>query len=84
VIATDASAKQIGSAEAHPGVEYRCARAEDCGLADGSVDLVVAAQAAHWFDRPAFYGEARRVARPGRRSRSRPTRGRPGERTSIR
>jgi len=26
---------------------------------------VVAAQAAHWFDLPAFYGEARRVGKPG-------------------
>lgn len=65
VVATDASAEQIGSAEAHPSVEYRCARAEASGLPDGSVDLVVAAQAAHWFDRPAFYAEARRVARRG-------------------
>jgi SAM-dependent methyltransferase len=32
-------------------------------LPDGSADLVVAAQAAHWFDLPAFYAEARRVAR---------------------
>ena len=33
-------------------------------MPDGSADLVVAAQAAHWFDLPAFYAEARRVARP--------------------
>jgi SAM-dependent methyltransferase len=63
VIATDASAKQIESAERHPRVEYRVAPAEASGLPDGSADLVVAAQAAHWFDLPAFYAEARRAAR---------------------
>jgi SAM-dependent methyltransferase len=34
-------------------------------LARRSADLVAAAQAAHWFDLPAFYAEARRVGRPG-------------------
>lgn len=65
VIATDASAQQIGKAEAHPSVEYRVAPAERSGLPDASVDLVVAAQAAHWFDLPAFYAEARRIGKPG-------------------
>ncbi len=65
VIATDASAQQIDKAEAHPSVEYRVAPAERSGLPDASADLVVAAQAAHWFDLPAFYAEARRVGKPG-------------------
>jgi SAM-dependent methyltransferase len=65
VIATDASAKQIEAAEAQESVVYRVAKAEESGLSDASVDLVVAAQAAHWFDLPAFYAEARRVGRPG-------------------
>jgi SAM-dependent methyltransferase len=34
-------------------------------LGDESVDLVTVAQAAHWFDRPTFYAEVRRVLRPG-------------------
>jgi SAM-dependent methyltransferase len=34
-------------------------------LGDASVDLVTVAQAAHWFDRPKFYAEVRRVLRPG-------------------
>lgn len=65
VIATDASALQIEQAPRLAGVEFRCARAEQSGLPAGCADLVAAAQAAHWFDLPAFYAEARRVARPG-------------------
>ena len=65
VIATDASAAQIESRDAAPRVAYRVAPAGGSGLPEASVDLVAAAQAAHWFDLPAFYAEARRVARPG-------------------
>lgn len=65
VIATDASAAQIARARACAGVEYRVARAEVSALDADSVDLVVAAQAAHWFALDAFYAEARRVARVG-------------------
>jgi SAM-dependent methyltransferase len=64
VIATDASAEQVAHAMPHPHVEYRHAPAERSGICDDAADLVVAAQAAHWFDLPAFYAEARRVARP--------------------
>jgi SAM-dependent methyltransferase len=65
VFATDASAEQVAMAQPAAGVEYSVAPAERSGLADASVDLVVAAQAAHWFDLPEFYAEVRRVARPG-------------------
>ncbi|RDI59279.1 class I SAM-dependent methyltransferase [Microvirga subterranea] len=65
VIATDASAQQIETAQQHAGVEYRVAPAERSGLPDASVDLVTAAQAAHWFDLPAFYGEVKRIGKPG-------------------
>lgn len=65
VVATDPSAQQIESATPHPRVDYRVARAEASGLPDQSVDLLTAAQAAHWFDLPAFFAEARRVLRPG-------------------
>lgn len=63
VIATDASAQQLANAEARAKVEYRHAPAEASGIDAGSVDLVTAAQAAHWFDLPRFYDEVRRVAR---------------------
>lgn len=64
VIATDASQTQIAEAEAAPGIEYLVAPAEQTPIASGSIDLVTVAQALHWFDRPAFYAEVRRVARP--------------------
>jgi SAM-dependent methyltransferase len=65
VIATDASAEQLAKAQPHPRIEYRCATAERSGLEDGVADLAVAAQAAHWFDLPAWYREVRRVTKPG-------------------
>lgn len=64
VEATDASAKQIAEAVAHPRVHYSVASAEASGLPDASVSLVCVAQAMHWFDLERFYAEARRVAKP--------------------
>ncbi len=64
VIAVDASAQQIEKAQAHERVEYRVAPAEKSGLADASVDLITAAQAAHWFNLDAFYAEVRRIGKP--------------------
>lgn len=61
VVATDASAAQIGQATPHPRIQYRVARAESSGLEDSAIDLITVAQAVHWFDRPRFYAEARRV-----------------------
>jgi SAM-dependent methyltransferase len=65
VVAVDASPAQIEHAFQHPRVTYAVAPAERTGLPDRSADLVVAAQAAHWFDLPAFLAEVDRVARPG-------------------
>ncbi|MEM8751735.1 MAG: class I SAM-dependent methyltransferase [Pseudomonadota bacterium] len=65
VTATDPSGSQLAAASRHPRIAYREEPAERIGLPDASVDLIAAAQAAHWFDLPSFYAEARRVARPG-------------------
>jgi len=65
VIATDASAAQLAGATPRANVEYRLAPAEASGLAPASLDLVVVAQALHWFDLPRFYDEVRRVLKPG-------------------
>jgi SAM-dependent methyltransferase len=64
VLATDASPAQIAAAPPHPRVTYRVAREDESGAEPASVDLVTAAQALHWFDRPRFYAEAARVLKP--------------------
>lgn len=50
-----------------PGVEFREGSAEtgSHSLPDGSVDLVVAGQAAHWFDQSKLWPEMARVVRKG-------------------
>ena len=64
VIATDASEKQIENAQPHERIEYRVAPAENSGLQTETVDLIMVAQALHWFDLDRFYAEARRVLKP--------------------
>jgi SAM-dependent methyltransferase len=64
VIATDASEKQIANAKLHDCVEYRVAPAESSGIKSGTVDLIMVAQALHWFDLDRFYAEARRTLKP--------------------
>jgi SAM-dependent methyltransferase len=64
VLATDPSAQQIAHAVAHARVRYAVAPAESVELPASSVDLVSAAQAAHWFDLAAFYAEVGRVLKP--------------------
>jgi SAM-dependent methyltransferase len=61
VIATDASEKQIANAQPHERVEYRVAPAENSGIESDTVDLIMVAQALHWFDLPRFYEEVSRV-----------------------
>jgi SAM-dependent methyltransferase len=65
VLATDSSAEQIAKAKPHPRITYRCEPAEMSSAEAASVDLVTVAQAAHWFDLPAFYDAVRRIASPG-------------------
>jgi SAM-dependent methyltransferase len=65
VVGIDPSSGQLQHAPALANITYLCAPAESIALPDGSVDLVTAAQAAHWFDLDRFYAEARRVARKG-------------------
>jgi len=64
VIATDASAEQLGNAPPHPAVEFRVETAEHSTLESGSADLVFVSQALHWFEPEPFYAEVRRVLRP--------------------
>lgn len=64
VIATDASEKQIGNAQSHERVAYRVAHAENSGIGSETIDLIMVAQALHWFDLDRFYAETQRVLRP--------------------
>lgn len=64
VLAIEPSAAQLASAPGVDRVEYRAGSAEATGADDGSVDLLVAAQAFHWFRPEPFYAEVRRVLRP--------------------
>lgn len=65
IIATDASDKQIANATAHDRITYIVAPAEKTAITSGSVDLIVVAQALHWFDLDKFYAEVRRVSKSG-------------------
>ncbi|MFZ8984392.1 MAG: class I SAM-dependent methyltransferase [Steroidobacteraceae bacterium] len=65
VVATDASAAQLQHAPSLPNVTYRQNLAQLTGEEAGSCQLLTAAQAAHWFDWPAFGAEVRRVLAPG-------------------
>jgi SAM-dependent methyltransferase len=65
VIATDASEAQLTHAPALPRVVWQVATAEESGLPDQSVDVVLIAQSLHWFDLERFWPEVRRVVRTG-------------------
>jgi SAM-dependent methyltransferase len=65
VHASDPSAEQIAAATPAERVTYAVEPAERSSLGEASCDLILAAQAAHWFDPIAFGAEVRRVARPG-------------------
>ena len=63
IVATDASTKQIANAIEHEKITYIVAPAEKTEIVSGSVDLIVVAQALHWFDLDKFYAEVRRVSK---------------------
>ncbi|KIW05888.1 uncharacterized protein PV09_03083 [Verruconis gallopava] len=70
VIGTDPSPVMIKKAREstleseYPNVDYRLSSAESLPfLEDNSVDMVVAAQAAHWFDYSRLFPELKRVLR---------------------
>jgi len=66
VLATDTSAQMLHQLQRHvPGIRTVVSRAERIPLSTSSVDVVVAAQAFHWFDRQAALPEIARVLRPG-------------------
>jgi len=61
-----AQARAVTASKDFPNVEFQEAKAERLTkIEDGSADIVVAGQAAHWFDYPRLWPELRRVLRPG-------------------
>ena len=65
VASIDMSASQLRQASRRPNVGYLQTRVEALCLASHTFDLIIATQAAHWFDLPRFFEEVRRVARAG-------------------
>jgi SAM-dependent methyltransferase len=63
VIGIEPNAEMRNNARVPDNVEFRDGTAEATGLAPGSVDIVVACQAFHWFATPGAIREFRRVAR---------------------
>jgi ubiquinone/menaquinone biosynthesis C-methylase UbiE len=62
-----ADMRRAAEAASHqlPNLSFVAGAAEALPFPDGSLALVTAATAAHWFDRPLFYGEAFRCLREG-------------------
>jgi len=64
VIAVEPNAEMRAAAAPHPRVEWREGSAEETGLESESVDLVLCAQAFHWFRHPQAIEEFHRILRP--------------------
>ncbi len=65
VLACDASIGQLRAAGDIPGVSLYAASAEAQPLPDACLDVLVVAQALHWFASPAFFREVARLLKPG-------------------
>lgn len=61
----DPSQDQIDHAQARSNLHYACAPAEALPSVAQGAQLITVAQAAHWFDLPAFYAQVRALAAPG-------------------
>lgn len=62
-LGSDLSSAQLAQTEYKPAIHYFCSPAEVIPVKNGIVDLVVAAQAAHWFVLNDFYDEVRRISK---------------------
>lgn len=65
VFATDISRSQLDNALIADNLFYSVQPAEKTNFKDQSFDLIVVAQAIHWFDFDLFYAEVRRTAKEG-------------------
>lgn len=64
VEATDISQKQLESAFQQKNIHYSCQSAEKTHFPAANFELIIAAQAAHWFELEVFYQEVKRCAKP--------------------
>lgn len=64
VDATDISAEQIKHCLSNAKINYTVSPAETTAFADNSFDLIMVAQALHWFNQEKFFQEAERVLKP--------------------
>ncbi|MBE9180854.1 class I SAM-dependent methyltransferase [Oculatella sp. LEGE 06141] len=67
VVAIEPNAAMRELATPHPQVQFRAATAEQTGLAERSVDLVICAQSFHWFEPTATLAEFHRILKPSGR-----------------
>ncbi|HEV7332474.1 MAG TPA: class I SAM-dependent methyltransferase [Flavisolibacter sp.] len=65
VYATDISPSQLEQAIHLPNIQYSVQPAEKTNFPDAFFDLVMVAQAVHWFRFDDFYAEVARTAKPG-------------------
>lgn len=65
VFASDISAAQIAQAVPNEKIEYSVQPAEETNFSDNQFDLIVVAQAIHWFDFDRFYAEVNRTLKAG-------------------
>jgi len=63
VFATDISQSQLDNAIQVDNIFYSCQSAEKTNFPDNFFDLIIVAQAIHWFDFEKFYSEVKRTAR---------------------
>lgn len=64
VYGTDISGEQLSNAQKKDNIIYSKQEAEKTDFPAEFFDLIVVAQAVHWFDFDKFYGEVRRVSKP--------------------
>lgn len=65
VYATDISQNQLSHAPVVPNIEYSIQSAEHTHFPDQFFDLIIVAQAIHWFDFDGFYREVNRTIKSG-------------------
>ncbi len=64
VYASDISIQQLTHASIYENIRYVCEPSEDCAAPDFYFDLIVVAQAIHWFNFDAFYSQVYRTLKP--------------------